>query len=37
MKACRKDFAFLHPLRVRWLECDGQWIIFGVWVSARSD
>jgi acyl-CoA thioester hydrolase len=22
------DFAFLHPLRVRWAECDGQGIVF---------
>lgn len=24
----RADFAFLHPLRVRWAECDGQGIVF---------
>lgn len=24
----RKDFAFLHPLRVRWAECDAQGIVF---------
>lgn len=26
----RSDFAFLHPLRVRWSECDGQGIVFNV-------
>lgn len=24
----RSDFAFLHPLRVRWNECDAQGIVF---------
>ena len=24
----RDDFAFLHPLRVRWAECDAQGIVF---------
>lgn len=24
----KADFAFLHPLRVRWAECDGQGIVF---------
>lgn len=24
------DFAFLHPLRVRWSECDAQGIVFNV-------
>ncbi|MFN0023848.1 MAG: acyl-CoA thioesterase [Parvularculaceae bacterium] len=24
------DFAFLHPLRVRWNECDAQGIVFNV-------
>ena len=24
----RSDFAFLHPLRVRWNECDAQKIVF---------
>jgi acyl-CoA thioester hydrolase len=24
----RSDFAFLHPLRVRWAECDAQGIVF---------
>lgn len=26
----RDDFAFLHPLRVRWAECDAQGIVFNV-------
>lgn len=26
----RSDFAFLHPLRVRWAECDGQGIVFNI-------
>lgn len=26
----RDDFAFLHPLRVRWNECDAQGIVFNV-------
>ncbi len=26
----REDFAFLHPLRVRWNECDAQGIVFNV-------
>jgi len=26
----RSDFAFFHPLRVRWAECDGQGIVFNV-------
>lgn len=26
----RNDFAFLHPLRVRWNECDMQGIVFNV-------
>ena len=26
----RSDFAFLHPLRVRWSECDAQGIVFNV-------
>lgn len=26
----RADFAFLHPLRVRWAECDAQGIVFNV-------
>lgn len=26
----KSDFAFLHPLRVRWSECDGQGIVFNV-------
>lgn len=26
----RADFTFLHPLRVRWSECDGQGIVFNV-------
>lgn len=26
----RNDFAFLHPLRVRWSECDGQGIVFNI-------
>lgn len=24
----KSDFAFLHPLRVRWAECDAQQIVF---------
>ena len=24
------DFTFLHPLRVRWAECDAQGIVFNV-------
>lgn len=24
------DFAFLHPLRVRWNECDAQGIVFNI-------
>lgn len=26
----RADFSFLHPLRVRWSECDAQGIVFNV-------
>jgi acyl-CoA thioester hydrolase len=26
----RSDFAFFHPLRVRWSECDAQGIVFNV-------
>lgn len=26
----RADFSFLHPLRVRWAECDAQGIVFNV-------
>ncbi|MEE2691498.1 MAG: thioesterase family protein [Pseudomonadota bacterium] len=26
----RSSFSFLHPLRVRWAECDGQDIVFNV-------
>lgn len=26
----RTDFTFLHPLRVRWAECDAQGIVFNV-------
>lgn len=26
----KSDFAFLHPLRVRWNECDAQGIVFNV-------
>ena len=26
--SARADFAFLHPLRVRWNECDAQGIVF---------
>lgn len=26
----RSSFSFLHPLRVRWAECDGQGIVFNV-------
>lgn len=26
----RSSFAFLHPLRVRWAECDAQGIVFNV-------
>jgi acyl-CoA thioester hydrolase len=26
----RSDFAFLHPLRVRWSECDAQGIVFNI-------
>ncbi|MBY0423812.1 MAG: acyl-CoA thioesterase [Parvularculaceae bacterium] len=26
----REDFAFLHPLRVRWNECDAQGVVFNV-------
>ena len=26
----RSAFAFFHPLRVRWAECDGQGIVFNV-------
>ncbi|MEZ5920724.1 MAG: thioesterase family protein [Parvularculaceae bacterium] len=42
----RHDFAFFHPLRVRWAECDGQGIVFnanyfvyydvGVWEWTRA-
>jgi acyl-CoA thioester hydrolase len=28
MMIARADFAFLHPLRVRWNECDAQGIVF---------
>lgn len=26
----KSDFAFFHPLRVRWAECDGQGIVFNI-------
>ena len=26
----RNDFKLLHPLRVRWAECDAQGIVFNV-------
>lgn len=26
----RSDFAHLHPLRVRWAECDAQGVVFNV-------
>lgn len=33
----RSDFAFLHPLRVRWAECDGQGIVFNANYFAYYD
>lgn len=33
----RTDFAFLHPLRVRWSECDGQGIVFNAHYFAFYD
>lgn len=28
--AARSDFSFIHPLRVRWAECDAQGVVFNV-------
>ncbi|MCB2113254.1 MAG: thioesterase family protein [Parvularculaceae bacterium] len=33
----RADFAFVHPLRVRWAECDGQGIVFNANYFAYYD
>ncbi len=30
MSACHDFFTLLHPLRVRWAECDAQGIVFNV-------
>ncbi|WP_423793524.1 acyl-CoA thioesterase [Hyphococcus luteus] len=30
MKALKNSFTLLHPLRVRWAECDAQGIVFNV-------
>lgn len=35
--ADKSDFAFLHPLRVRWAECDAQGIVFNANYFAYYD